>query len=84
MRRTWPERLVSTTDSKLEQHRDTEGPARRTYASLEAARGFRADVARNSFDVAISTCPMDVRAYWRHVGSGKWNAAGALYEEVKP
>lgn len=76
---------MSTTDSKFEQHRDTEGPARRTYASLEATRGFRNDpgcIEEGHHQVTIA--PMGGRTYWRHVGSGRWNAKDALYEEVTP
>lgn len=75
---------MSTTDSKFEQRRDTEGPARRTYASLEATRGYGATATSPTAPTIISIQPMDVRTYWRHVGSGKWNAAGSLYEEVTP
>lgn len=75
---------MTTPDAKLEQHRDTEGPARRTYASLEGARGFGVTATSPTAATLISIQPMDVRTYWRHVGSGKWNSKDALYEEVKP
>lgn len=75
---------MSTLDSKTEQHRTTEGPARRTYASLEATRGFRPEPGSDDNGrVQVTICPMHVRTYWCHVeGTGKWNAKDALYEEV--
>lgn len=83
---------MSTIDEKLERHRQSDGPARRTYASLAASRGFwpnpRADgiiMPENIRDDeyhCVAICPMDTRTFWRHVGGGKWNSKDALYEEV--
>jgi len=72
-----------TLDAKLEQRKDTEGPARRTYASLEGTRGFL-DGSLCEGGWVLRICPMDVVSYWRHVGAGKPTAKDALYEEVKP
>lgn len=78
---------MSTTDSKLEQHRDTEGPARRTYASLEGTRGYvflGQSQKDGHYAVHVQIGPMGKPSEWRHVGSGKWNSLSALYEEVEP
>jgi hypothetical protein len=89
---------MSDHSTKLEQQRSTEGPARRTYASLEAARGFtwgKENVTSSSQaplavrrhiaagEAIVSICPLNERTCWRHVGGGKWNSAGALYEKVE-
>lgn len=74
---------MSTTDSKFEKHRDTEGPARRTYASLFESRGFRHEGRVGGGTVSIS--PMAARSFWRHVeGTGKPTSRDAMYEEVTP
>lgn len=70
---------MSSLEGKLAQHRDGGGKARRTYASLLAARGYR--VADPSAPVLLAICPMDTPSYWRHVGAGRWNSPGAEYEK---
>jgi hypothetical protein len=74
---------VSDLASKLEQQRNTEGPARRTYQSLLHARGFQLNQGQRGTGVIVSIRPMDTRTYWRHVGAGKWNSPNAVYEELK-
>jgi hypothetical protein len=77
---------MSTLDSKTEQHRTTDGPARRTYSSLFGGRGFQlTHGGQRGTGVVVSIEVMQGRSLWRHVdGTGKWNAATALYEEVTP
>lgn len=58
-------------DSKTE-------PARRTYASREACRGFQQEGETRIAEISIA--PMGTRTYWRHVGGGRWDAKDALYE----
>lgn len=79
---------MSDRATKLEQQRSTEGPARRTYASLEMCRGFRTAghdyaPADGQTRAVVSICPLTERTYWRHVGGGKWNAKDSLYEKVE-
>lgn len=74
---------MSITDSKMEQHRDTAGPARRTYASLSEARGFIAECWWRNYK-AVSIAPMGKPSFWLHVGSGSPVAKDAMYEEVTP
>lgn len=75
---------MSDNDSKgPSRPREDGGKARRTYASLEACRGFQLNQGgQRGTGVVVSVHIMDTRSYWRHVGSGKWNAADAQYEKV--
>lgn len=73
---------MSDPATKLEQQRSTEGPARRTYASLEMCRGFRTEVPGGRF-AFVSICPLTERTYWLHVGGGRWNSKDSLYEKVE-
>lgn len=68
---------MSALEEKLEARRDTGGKARRCYATLRDARGFRVEE-----DGRVSISPMGERTYWRHVGGGLWNSAGSEYEKV--
>lgn len=88
---------MSDPATKLEQQRSTEGPARRTYASLQQARGFCGLLTTKVLDLlpahvsslvrvgehVVALMPMTERTYWRHVGGGRWDSAGALYEKVE-
>lgn len=80
---------MSDPATKLEHQRSTEGPARRTYASLEMCRGFRhydgmaSEETKDGKRHVVSICPLTERTYWRHVGGGKWNTAAATYEKVE-
>lgn len=74
---------MSTLAEKLEQHRETTGAAQRTYRSLvEAHGGGRSEGARDG-RMVVSICPMDERSFWQHDGSGKWNAATAMYTKME-
>jgi hypothetical protein len=74
---------MSDMSTKIEPQRSTEGPAKRTYASLETARGFRHEpVDPKLGTVRVSICPLDTRTYWRHVGGGRWDSDGAVYERT--
>lgn len=74
---------MSTLDAKLEQQRNTEGPARRHFDSLEGCRGYHVlgqSQRDGHYAMHVQIAPMGKVSEWRHVGSGKWNSAGALYE----
>lgn len=58
------------------------GPAERSYSSLLGARGGTRQERPVDGAVVVSIQPMDERSYWRHVGGGKWNAAGAVYQQI--
>lgn len=68
---------MSTIDEKLERPRELGGKARRSYASLVAALGFRVEAPG-----LVSIQPMDRRSTWKRVGGGKWDSPGAEYEKV--
>jgi hypothetical protein len=75
---------MSDHATKLEQQQGTEGPARRTHASLKAARGYKTEAVDPKLGTAlVSICPLDTRTYWRHVGGGRWHSDGAVYERVE-
>lgn len=69
---------MSALEEKLERTRESGGKARRTHSSLLACRGYRVEEPGR-----VSIRPMDVTSTWKHVGNGKWDAAGAEYEKVE-
>lgn len=76
---------MSTLDEKLEHHAPArDDVARRTYASLQNARGFVAElVTTEDGRRIVSIATMGTRSYWAHNGQGKWNAGGAVYERIR-
>jgi hypothetical protein len=69
---------MSTLDEKLERSRDSGGRARRTHASLTAARGYQVEAPG-----LVSIQTMEERTRWRHTGGGKWDNTGAEYERTE-
>lgn len=75
---------MSRMEDKQQPPPTTGGPARRAFADLLTAwGGVREEGLREQHQV-VSICPMDVRTYWLHDGSGRWSAKAAMYRMIEP